>query len=94
MADTEPSTPPREVLEDERAHLRAQLEELGVSEEVRATEGLTLANGDALAADVVVDAYCRVGPHVKLGPGTRLHHGAVVDGWTTIGARNQIHSYA
>lgn len=51
-------------------------------------------DGAELADDVTVGAYCFVGRRVKLGPGCVLHHGAVVDGNTTIGARNQIFHYA
>jgi UDP-N-acetylglucosamine acyltransferase len=50
--------------------------------------------GAELAADVVVEAYARVGAHVRLGAGTVIHHGAIVIGWTTLGERNQIHPYS
>jgi UDP-N-acetylglucosamine acyltransferase len=53
-----------------------------------------IERGAELASDVVVHAYARVGPHVRIGPGTVLYHGALVEGHTTIGARTQIHPYA
>lgn len=51
-------------------------------------------NGAELADDVVVEAYCRIGQNVKIGPGTLVRQGAIIDGHTTIGCNNRIHSYA
>lgn len=39
---------------------------------------------------VQVGAYAVVGEQVKVGPGTVIGHHAVIEGWTEIGARNQI----
>lgn len=39
---------------------------------------------------VQVGAYAVIGERVKVGPGTVIGHHAVIDGWTEIGARNQI----
>lgn len=46
-----------------------------------------------LADDVVIKAYSIIGPNVKIGPGTSVGPHAVIDGWTTIGARNQVCSF-
>jgi UDP-N-acetylglucosamine acyltransferase len=43
-----------------------------------------------LADDVIIHAYSIVGPNVKIGPGSSVGPHAVIDGWTTIGARNRI----
>jgi UDP-N-acetylglucosamine acyltransferase len=50
--------------------------------------------GAQLADDAVVGAFCHVGAQVRLGPGSVLHHGAVVEGRTTIGARTEVFHYA
>jgi UDP-N-acetylglucosamine acyltransferase len=47
-----------------------------------------------LDEDVAVDAYAIVGPHVRLGRGTRVGAHSVVDGRTTIGAHTQIFHHA
>jgi UDP-N-acetylglucosamine acyltransferase len=39
---------------------------------------------------VQIGAYAVIGERVKVGPGTVIGHHAVIDGWTEIGARNQI----
>jgi UDP-N-acetylglucosamine acyltransferase len=39
---------------------------------------------------VQVGAYAVVGAKVKVGPGTTIGHHVIIDGWTEIGARNQI----
>lgn len=39
---------------------------------------------------VQVGAYAVIGERVKVGPGTVIGHHAVVEGWTEMGARNQI----
>lgn len=39
---------------------------------------------------VQVGAYAVVGPKVKVGADTTIGHHAVIEGWTEIGARNQI----
>lgn len=50
--------------------------------------------GAQLADDVSIGPFCHVGGRVRLGPGVVLHHGAVVDGFTTIGARTEVFHYA
>src|SRR5262245_47651108 len=50
--------------------------------------------GAELARDVEVGPWCIVGPHVKIGPGSKLLSHVVVEGWTTIGARNTIFPFA
>ncbi|MFO0773119.1 MAG: acyl-ACP--UDP-N-acetylglucosamine O-acyltransferase [Nitrospiraceae bacterium] len=47
-----------------------------------------------LASDVTVGAYCVIGEHVTIGKGTRLLSHVVVDGWTEIGERNELHPFA
>lgn len=47
-----------------------------------------------LADDVEIGPYCTVGPHVKMGAGCRLISHAVVDGYTTMGARNTVYPFA
>ncbi|RMH62926.1 MAG: acyl-ACP--UDP-N-acetylglucosamine O-acyltransferase [Zetaproteobacteria bacterium] len=47
-----------------------------------------------LADDVEVGPYCIVGPHVRIGPGCRLMSHVVIDGRTTLGARNRIFPFA
>jgi UDP-N-acetylglucosamine acyltransferase len=51
-------------------------------------------DGAQLGDGVEVGPYCFVGRRVRLGPGVVLHHGAVVDGDTTLGARTQVFHYA
>ena len=41
-----------------------------------------------------IGAYCVVGANVKLGEGCRLHSQVVMDGLTTIGARNEFFPFA
>lgn len=43
--------------------------------------------------DVEVGAYSVIGPHVRIGAGTRIAHHAVLDGHTVIGSNNQIASF-
>ncbi len=53
-----------------------------------------VAPGAELGADVEVGPFCTVGPHVKLGAGTRLISHAVVDGWTTLGEGCTVYPFA
>jgi UDP-N-acetylglucosamine acyltransferase len=53
-----------------------------------------VAPGAELAEGVVVGPFCIVGAKVSIGPGTRLRSHVVVEGSTTIGARNDIHAFA
>jgi UDP-N-acetylglucosamine acyltransferase len=50
--------------------------------------------GAQLDSGVYVGPYCLVGPHVKLGRGTRLISHAVVEGHTTLGEDNQVYPFA
>ncbi len=47
-----------------------------------------------LADDVAVGAYALIGPQVRIGPGTRIGPHVVIEGRTTIGARNEIFPFA
>lgn len=51
-------------------------------------------DGAQLGADVEIGPYAHIGPCVKLGDGTSVGQGAIVDGHTTIGAQCQIFPYA
>jgi len=53
-----------------------------------------VAPGAELAADVEVGAYSLIGPHVRIGPGTRIGPHVVIEGRTSVGARNQIFQFA
>jgi UDP-N-acetylglucosamine acyltransferase len=50
--------------------------------------------GAEVDASAEIGPFCVVGPKVKIGPQTRLLSHVVVDGETTLGARNIIHPYA
>ncbi|MFH0881077.1 MAG: acyl-ACP--UDP-N-acetylglucosamine O-acyltransferase [Lentisphaerota bacterium] len=50
--------------------------------------------GAELGDSVVVGPYCIVGPHVKLGEGTRLMSHVCVDGWTTMGRECTVFPFA
>lgn len=47
-----------------------------------------------LADDVAVGPYTLIGPRVRIGPGTRVGAHVVIEGRTTIGARNEIFPFA
>ena len=51
-------------------------------------------DGAVLGADVEVGPYAHVGKDVKIGDGTVIKQGAIVDGHTTIGSMCQIFPYA
>lgn len=51
-------------------------------------------NKAELADDVEIGPFCTVGPHVKIGAGTRLISHVVIDGYTTVGERNIIYPFA
>ena len=51
-------------------------------------------DGAVLGADVEVGPYAFVGRNVRLGDGTVVRQGAIVDGHTTIGTQCQIFPYA
>jgi UDP-N-acetylglucosamine acyltransferase len=44
--------------------------------------------------DVEIGPYCVVGEHVAIGMGSRLLSHVIVDGWTEIGERNEVHPFA
>ncbi|HXE71223.1 MAG TPA: acyl-ACP--UDP-N-acetylglucosamine O-acyltransferase [Candidatus Nitrosotenuis sp.] len=50
--------------------------------------------GAELDYDVEVGPFSIIGPHVRIGSGTRIHSSVVIDGWTTIGYDNEIYSGA
>lgn len=51
-------------------------------------------DGAVLGADVEIGPYAHVGKDVKLGDGTVVRQGAIIDGHTTIGSQCQIFPYA
>jgi UDP-N-acetylglucosamine acyltransferase len=44
--------------------------------------------------DCSIGPFCVVGEHVVLGPGCHLHSHVVIDGYTTLGARNEVFPFA
>ena len=53
-----------------------------------------IEEGAELAPDVSVGAYAYIGSMVRLSEGCRIHHHATVEGYTTLGARNEVFPYA
>lgn len=53
-----------------------------------------VAEGAELADGVSIGPFCVVGPKVRLGEGTRLLSHVVIEGRTTLGARNAVHAFA
>jgi UDP-N-acetylglucosamine acyltransferase len=53
-----------------------------------------ISPGAKLGVGVTVGAYAYVGPEVTLGDGCVLHHHATVEGYTFLGARNEVFPYA
>ncbi|MBQ3289157.1 MAG: acyl-ACP--UDP-N-acetylglucosamine O-acyltransferase [Kiritimatiellae bacterium] len=51
-------------------------------------------DGAVLGADVEIGPYAHVGANVRLGDGTIVKQGAIIDGHTTIGSQCQIFPYA
>ncbi|MBR2838498.1 MAG: acyl-ACP--UDP-N-acetylglucosamine O-acyltransferase [Kiritimatiellae bacterium] len=51
-------------------------------------------DGAVLGADVEIGPYAHVGANVRIGDGTVVKQGAIVDGHTTIGSMCQIFPYA
>lgn len=47
-----------------------------------------------IADDVEIGPFCTVGPHVKIGSGSRLISHVVVDGYTTMGTGNLVYPFA
>ncbi len=54
----------------------------------------TVEDGAQLGEDVEIGAFAFIGPNVKLGNGTIVKQGAIIDGHTTIGEACQIFPYA
>lgn len=50
--------------------------------------------GAKIAEGVEIGAYSVVGEHVSVGKGTRIASHVLVEGWTTIGERNQIFPFS
>jgi UDP-N-acetylglucosamine acyltransferase len=50
--------------------------------------------GAVLGADTQVGPHAIIGPHVRTGRGCVIGASAVVDGWTVLGARNQVYPLA
>ncbi len=48
----------------------------------------------SLDHDVEIGPFCVVGEHVVIGKGSRLLSHAIIDGWTEIGERNEVHPFA
>jgi UDP-N-acetylglucosamine acyltransferase len=53
-----------------------------------------VADGAVLGADVEVGPYASIGENVRIGNGTVVKQGAIIDGHTTIGERCEIYPYA
>jgi len=53
-----------------------------------------VARGAELDHGVTVEAYAVIGPHVRVGAGTRIGPHAVVEGRTTLGTRNRVFQFA
>lgn len=53
-----------------------------------------IASGAQIPASCTIGAYCTVGPNVILGEDCELVSHVVLDGHTTLGARNKIFSFA
>lgn len=47
-----------------------------------------------LASDVEVGAFSIIGPHVKIGEGSKVHSHVVIEGWTTIGKKNEFFPFS
>ena len=53
-----------------------------------------IEKGAQIADGVEIGAYAYIGSQVKIGAGSCVFHHATVDGFTTLGERNQIFPYA
>jgi UDP-N-acetylglucosamine acyltransferase len=53
-----------------------------------------VAKGAELADGVVIGPFCVVGEAARLGPGVQLKSHVVIEGRTTLGARNIVHAFA
>jgi len=50
--------------------------------------------GAQVGEDCEIGPYCVIGEHVVLGSGCRLHSHVVIDGYTSLGQRNEIFPFA
>jgi UDP-N-acetylglucosamine acyltransferase len=53
-----------------------------------------VADGAGIDEGVDIGPYCVIGPHVKIGAGTRLMSHVVIDGWTTLGRDCRVFPFA
>jgi UDP-N-acetylglucosamine acyltransferase len=54
-----------------------------------------IVDKDAVIADgVEIGAYSIIGPKVKIGSGTKVHHHVIIQGTTTIGKNNTFYSFS
>lgn len=53
-----------------------------------------IAPGAEIGPGCQIGPYCVIGEHVVIGPGCRIHSHVVVDGYTTLGAENEIFPFA
>ncbi len=53
-----------------------------------------VAEGAVIPASCTVGPFCTLGPNVVLGEGCELVSHVVIDGHTTLGARNKVYSFA
>lgn len=53
-----------------------------------------IREGAKIGADCTIGPYCVIGENVVLGDGNILHNNVVLEGYTTIGSRNKIYSFA
>lgn len=53
-----------------------------------------ICEGAQLDDGVVVGPYAYIGPKVKIGKGSKIHHHATVDGRTAMGRDNEVYPYA
>ena len=51
-------------------------------------------DGAVLGSDVEIGPLCYVGPHVRIGDGSRLISHCNIDGYTTLGKNNVVHPFA
>ena len=50
--------------------------------------------GAELGEDVVIEAFCYIGPNASIGEGCRVRHHATVEGDVVLGKDNDVHPYA
>jgi len=64
-----------------------------MSSQVKIHPTAIIDSGAELGVGVEVGPYCMVGPQAKIGDGTVLRSHVVIEGNTTIGARNKLHAF-